>query len=70
MPGIRAASSRRLRELRATRGGSQDVLGAGGGLTGEFGGEVERGEKSISLDILARPARALRVPFTAMPQGL
>lgn len=70
MPGIRAAFSRRLRELRTTRGWSQEVLGARGGLTGKFVGEVERGEKSVSLDMLAHLARALRVPFTAMLQGL
>jgi transcriptional regulator with XRE-family HTH domain len=70
MPRIRAAFSRRLRELRTRRGWSQEVLGARSGLTGKFVGEVERGDKSISLDSLARLARALRVPLVAMLRGL
>jgi len=41
-----------------------------GVLSGKFLGEVERGEKSISLDSLAHVARALRVPLVAMLKGL
>jgi transcriptional regulator with XRE-family HTH domain len=70
MPRIRAAFSRRLRELRTRRGWSQEALGARSGLTGKFVGEVERRNKSISLDSLARLARALRVPLVAMLRGL
>lgn len=40
------------------------------GLSHKFIGEVERGEKSISLDNLAHLARALRVPLVAMLTGL
>ena len=70
VPKIRVGFARRLRELRRAHGWSQKGLGARGGLTGKFVGEVERGEKSVSLDMLAHLARALRVPFTAMLQGL
>jgi hypothetical protein len=49
---------------------SQDRLGVRTGLSGKFLGEVERGEKSISLDNLARVARAVGVPLEAMVKGL
>jgi transcriptional regulator with XRE-family HTH domain len=70
VPRIRVAFAQRLRELRRSHGWSQEGLGARAGLTGRFIGEVERGEKSISLDSLAHLARALRVPLAVMLQGL
>ena len=69
-PKLRAAFGRHLRQLRARRGWSQDLLAAKAGLSGKFLGEVERGEKSISLDNLAHLARALRLPLIAMLKGL
>lgn len=41
---------------------SQDRLGKAAGLSGKFIGEVERGEKSISVDSLYRVSIALDVP--------
>ena len=70
VPRLRAAFARRLRELRRARGLSQDRLGGRVGLSGKFLGEVERGEKSISLDNLARVARAVGVSLGAMVKGL
>jgi transcriptional regulator with XRE-family HTH domain len=55
-----------VRALRRRRGWSQAVLAAKAGLSHKFLGEVERGEKSISLDNLAYLARALRVPMTEL----
>jgi len=69
-PRLRAAFGHRLRQLRRRRGWSQELLGAKAGLSGKFLGEVERGEKSISLDNLVHLARALRVPLMAMLKGL
>ena len=69
-PRLRAAFGHHLRQLRARRGWSQDLLAGKAGLSGKFLGEVERGEKSISLDNLAHLARALRVPLMAMLKGL
>src|SRR2546427_630834 len=48
---------RKIQEL------SQKGLGFASRMSGKFIGEVERGEKSISLDSLARVARALGVPL-------
>ncbi len=69
-PKLRAAFGHRLRQLRRRRGWSQEFLGAKAGLSGKFLGEVERGEKSISLDNLVHLARVLRVPLVAMLKGL
>jgi len=69
-PRLRAAFGHRLRQLRGRRGWSQALLAVKAGLSGKFLGEVERGEKSISLDNLAHLARALRVPLVAMLKGL
>jgi transcriptional regulator with XRE-family HTH domain len=42
---------------------SQERLGQRSGLSGKFIGEVERGEKSISMDSLYHVAVALEVPL-------
>lgn len=59
---LRRAFGARLRSLRHHRGFSQERLGERAGLSGKFIGEVERGQKSISLDSLAAVARALGLP--------
>lgn len=53
----------RLRALRKQRALSQERLGERSGLSGKFIGEVERGEKSISIDSLYRVSVALEVPL-------
>jgi transcriptional regulator with XRE-family HTH domain len=55
-----------VRALRRRRGWSQELLAARAGFSGKFLGEVERGEKSISLDNLAHLAKALGVPVTEL----
>jgi transcriptional regulator with XRE-family HTH domain len=53
----------RLRALRKQRAFSQERLGERSGLSGKFIGEVERGEKSISIDSLYHVAVALDIPL-------
>jgi transcriptional regulator with XRE-family HTH domain len=53
----------RLRALRKERRWSQEKLGDESGLSGKFIGEVERGEKSISVDSLYRVSLALAIPL-------
>lgn len=60
---VRSFLGQRLRALRKQRRLSQERLGERSGLSGKFIGEVERGEKSISLDSLYRVAVALKVPL-------
>ena len=60
---VRSFLGQRLRALRKQRRLSLERLGERSGLSGKFIGEVERGEKSISLDSLYRVAVALKVPL-------
>jgi XRE family transcriptional regulator, regulator of sulfur utilization len=60
---VRKVLGQRLRALRKQRELSQERLGKGSGLSGKFIGEVERGEKSISIDSLYRVSVALEVPL-------
>ena len=60
---VRKFLGQRLRTLRKQRSLSQERLGDRSGLSGKFIGEVERGEKSISMDSLYRVAQALEIPL-------
>jgi transcriptional regulator with XRE-family HTH domain len=60
---VRQFLGQRLRTLRKQRGLSQERLGDRARLSGKFIGEVERGEKSISIDSLYRVSVALDVPL-------
>ena len=62
-PHVRAFLGQRLRELRTQRGFSQERLGNSAHLSGKFIGEVERGEKSISIDSLYRISASLAIPL-------
>jgi transcriptional regulator with XRE-family HTH domain len=63
---IRKFIGQRLRALRKERGLTQDKLGELSGLSGKFIGEVERGQKSISIESLYAVALALRTPLPAL----
>jgi transcriptional regulator with XRE-family HTH domain len=63
VPSLRRTLGPRIRELRSARGLSQEVVGRGAKISPKFIGEVERGEKSISLDTLHRVAAVLKVPM-------
>ena len=60
---VRRFLGQRLRALRKQRALSQERLGERSQLSGKFIGEVERGEKSISIDSLYRVSVALEVPL-------
>lgn len=61
---VRKFLGQRLRALRKQRGLSQERLGERSQLSGKFIGEVERGQKSISIDSLYGISVALRLPLT------
>jgi transcriptional regulator with XRE-family HTH domain len=60
---VRKFLGQRLRALRKQRGFSQERLGERSSLSGKFIGEVERGEKSISIDSLYHVSVALEIPL-------
>ena len=61
VPHVRQFLGQRVRVLRKQRGFSQERLGAQSSLSGKFIGEVERGEKSISIDSLYKVSVSLGV---------
>ena len=63
VPHVRQFLGQRVRVLRKQRGFSQERLGAQSSLSGKFIGEVERGEKSISIDSLYKVSVSLAVPL-------
>ena len=63
---VRKFLGQRLRALRKQHALSQERLGERAGLSGKFIGEVERGEKSISLDSLYKVAESLAVPLSVL----
>jgi transcriptional regulator with XRE-family HTH domain len=60
---VRVVLGARVRTLREDLGYTQRALGRRARLSGKFIGEVERGEKSITIDSLYRVARALKTPL-------
>jgi len=57
VPAVRRKFGKWLRQFRKERGYNQEALGRRAGLSGKFIGDVERGEKSVSLDSLWRIAK-------------
>ena len=66
IPHVRKFLGQRLRALRKGRKLSQHRLAQQAGLSGKFLGEVERGDKSISIDSLYRVSVALGVPLALL----
>ena len=54
--------ARRVRELRAEHGWTQDHLAAEAGLHRAYVGTIERCEKSVTLDTVEKIAHAFNVP--------
>ncbi|TKD25122.1 helix-turn-helix transcriptional regulator [Rhodobacter capsulatus] len=63
---ILAAFGSRVRQLRKERSLSQEALADEAGLDRSYIGQVERGEKNVSLSNICRISNALNVP----PQSL
>lgn len=61
MPDIRKLVGSKIREYRKLKGLSQDQLGELCGFHFSYIGGVERGERNISLDNIAKIADALNV---------
>lgn len=55
---------KRIREIRKSKGLSQESLGELAGFHFSYIGGVERGEKNISLANLSKIAKALKVPLS------
>jgi XRE family transcriptional regulator, regulator of sulfur utilization len=69
-PNHRKILGEALRSERKAAGLSQEKLAEKSDLHPNYIGEVERGEKNISVDALVQIARALKVSLTKLLPGL
>lgn len=66
-PGtVRAVFGANVRRLRGEMGFSQESFAEECGLHRTYVGAIERGERNVSLDNIARIASALRVPIPVL----
>jgi transcriptional regulator with XRE-family HTH domain len=61
---------KRIHELRATRNWSQEEFAHVSGFHRTYVGQIERGEKNMSFDNLAKVAGSLGVTLSALLDGL
>lgn len=67
-PNARAAFGQRVRQLREERGWSQEALADEAAVHRTYISSMERGQRNVSIDIIARLADALNVPTAALFQ--
>jgi len=65
----RKALAQAIRQYRKKAGMTQERLGESADLNPKYIGEVERMEKTISVDALARVAKALKVRLRDLVQN-
>lgn len=66
MSNARTLFATRLKEIRQSRGLSQEGLADCAGLHRTYIGSVERAERNVSIDNMERIARALEVDITEL----
>lgn len=65
----RRAFAANVRRTRSARGLTQERLAELAGLHRTYIGSIERAERNVSIDNMARVARALNVPLVALIEG-
>jgi transcriptional regulator with XRE-family HTH domain len=60
----------RVRELRKTRGFSQESFAAECGLDRSYMGGIERGERNVALRNIETIARSLHISISKLTSGL
>ncbi len=65
-PNIKISFGRRVRELRAQRGWSQEQLAAQVGLDRSYVGSVERGQRNVSLENIAKFATTFEINLAVL----
>ena len=67
---VRSAFGHRVRELRADKGLSQEALADLAGVHRTYVSSLERGERNVGIDNVAKLAQALGVPPAELLRGL
>jgi transcriptional regulator with XRE-family HTH domain len=67
---LRAALGRRIRQLRQSKGWSQERFADEAGIHRTFAGTLERGENNVSFDSLVKVARCLGVTLSELLRGV
>ncbi|HVI69274.1 MAG TPA: helix-turn-helix transcriptional regulator [Magnetospirillaceae bacterium] len=67
---IRVAFGKRIRQVRLAKGFTQESLADTVGLHRTYIGNIERGEESVSVDNVAKIAKALKVSISELFKGL
>lgn len=70
MGDIRRTFGKRVREIRSTRGLSQEKLGHKIRMSRNYIGMVERGERNPTITTASSMARALKVTLSELVRGL
>lgn len=65
----RETIAKRMRELRAEKGWSQEDLAAAADLHRTYIGAIERCERNVSIDNIEKIARALEVSVSTLLRG-
>ncbi|MBO5125970.1 MAG: helix-turn-helix transcriptional regulator [Clostridia bacterium] len=60
----------RIREYRVQRGITQEKLAELAGCHPTYIGQIERGEKNVSLGNIAKISSAMRIPLSKLVEGL
>ncbi len=63
---IRKAFGKKVRDLRKARGFSQESFADAVGLHRTYIGSIERGEQNVSIDNIAKIAKALKVKLSVL----
>jgi transcriptional regulator with XRE-family HTH domain len=67
---LRDVLARNMRMLRAARGLSQEALAVDAGIDRTYVSSIERAKRNVSIDNVARIAKALAVePWTLLKDG-
>lgn len=65
-PNVKAAFGQRIRQLREAQGWSQEHMATVVGLDRSYVGSVERGERNVSLENIAKFAKSLDVKLSQL----
>jgi transcriptional regulator with XRE-family HTH domain len=67
---IKRAFGHRVRELRAARGWSQEEMAEASGLHWTYIGQVERGERNLTLLSIQKIAKGFKIEMMELFKGL